>query len=290
MAGSTKKWVSTVKTVSTFPPEGLFNKDASTIAKQLASKKVSPKGPGSGMRMLTYYINRAGKGLSASRKAELEKAKKILSKRVQAAREKTHADSKYPKISTGPACKLFGRWRRRMSEHNGHLARGIVAGIVGGLVASWVMNEFMENLGPQLTKAVQGDEARIEPQAQEGEKPDDATMKTADAVVSAVTGGRHLSHEEKEKGGPIVHYAFGALMGAVYGAVAEELPLTTIGFGTGFGAALFTGADMIAVPALHLSGSSEDSPVSSLATPFVAHLVYGTTTETVRRVVRALLA
>ncbi|MGA7315373.1 MAG: hypothetical protein WBX22_15505 [Silvibacterium sp.] len=32
----------------------------------LASKRVSPKGPGSGMRMHTYYINRAGKGLSAT--------------------------------------------------------------------------------------------------------------------------------------------------------------------------------------------------------------------------------
>jgi putative membrane protein len=171
-----------------------------------------------------------------------------------------------------------------------HLARGIVAGIVGGLVASWVMNEFMENLGPQLQKAVSKSEESAKPQqSQDGEKPDDATMKTADAVVSTLTGGRHLSHEEKEKGGPIVHYAFGALMGAVYGAVAEEMPFATTGFGTAFGAALFTGADLVAVPALNLSQSSADEPISSLATPFAAHLVYGATTETVRRLVRALL-
>lgn len=171
-----------------------------------------------------------------------------------------------------------------------HLARGIVAGIAGGLVASWVMNEFMENLGPQLQKAVQGDaEPKSRQQPQDSEKPDDATMKTADAVVSAVTGGRHLSHEAKGKGGPIVHYAFGALMGAVYGAVAEEIPTATIGFGTAFGAALFTGADLVAVPALNLSQSSGDEPVSSLATPFAAHLVYGAATEAVRRLVRALL-
>jgi putative membrane protein len=114
-------------------------------------------------------------------------------------------------------------------------------------------------------------------------------MKTADAVVSTLTGGRHLSHEEKEKGGPIVHYAFGALMGAVYGAVAEEMPTATTGFGTAFGAALFTGADLVAVPALNLSQSSGDEPISSLATPFAAHLVYGAATEAVRRLVRALL-
>jgi hypothetical protein len=44
-------------------------------------------------------------------------------------------------------------------------------------------------------------------------------MKTADAIVSTVTGGRHLSFEQRQKGGPIVHYAFGAIMGGVYGAL-----------------------------------------------------------------------
>ena len=80
-----------MKTVSTFPPRGLFTKDAATIAKTLASKKVSPKGPGSGMRMLTYFINRAGKGLSATRRTELEKAKKLLSTRIAQAKAKRAA-------------------------------------------------------------------------------------------------------------------------------------------------------------------------------------------------------
>ena len=73
----------TVTTDSTHPPEGLFTKGAATIAKTLASKKVSPKGPGSGMRMLTYFINRGGKGLSNERRAELEKAKDLLSEKIR---------------------------------------------------------------------------------------------------------------------------------------------------------------------------------------------------------------
>ncbi|HKF23643.1 MAG TPA: DUF3175 domain-containing protein [Candidatus Angelobacter sp.] len=81
--GSAKRWISTVTTVSTYPPEGLFTRDANTIARTLASRKVSPKGPGSGMRMLTYFINRAGRGLSASRRPELERAKVILSERLR---------------------------------------------------------------------------------------------------------------------------------------------------------------------------------------------------------------
>ena len=78
------RWVAKVKTDSTHPPAGLFTKSASTIARTLASKKVSPKGPASGMRMLTYFINRAGRGLSAARRKELEKAKILLSRRVKA--------------------------------------------------------------------------------------------------------------------------------------------------------------------------------------------------------------
>jgi len=77
-----KRWIAGVKTVSTYPPPGLFTKDAATIARTLASRKVSPKGPASGMRMLTFFINRAGKGLSAERRAELEKAKRLLSERI----------------------------------------------------------------------------------------------------------------------------------------------------------------------------------------------------------------
>jgi Protein of unknown function (DUF3175) len=79
---STKRWVAKVKTDSTHPPAGLFTKDAATIARTLASKKVSPKGPGSGMRMLSYFINRGGLNLTPSRRRELEKAKTLLSKRI----------------------------------------------------------------------------------------------------------------------------------------------------------------------------------------------------------------
>ena len=73
-----KKWVQTVTSVSTFPPRGIFTKDAETIAKVMARPDVSPKGVGSAIKMIQYFINRGGKGLNPARKKELEKAKKIL--------------------------------------------------------------------------------------------------------------------------------------------------------------------------------------------------------------------
>jgi tRNA(adenine34) deaminase len=83
-----RKWVAKVKTESTFPPKGLFTENAAAIAKSLASKKVSPKGPASGMRMLNYFINRAGSGLSKTRHAELEKAKRLLSEKIARAKKR----------------------------------------------------------------------------------------------------------------------------------------------------------------------------------------------------------
>jgi len=90
-----KKWSAKVDTDSTHPDEGLFNQSAVAIAKALASKKVSPKGPASGMRMLNFYINRAGKNLSEERHAELEKAKDKLSELI--ARQKAEIAKHKPK-------------------------------------------------------------------------------------------------------------------------------------------------------------------------------------------------
>ncbi len=81
--GKKRRWVSDVKTVSTSPPEGTFTQDAATIARVMASKKVSPKGIGSGIRMIQFFINRAGKSLSPERKRELEKAKEILQTKLR---------------------------------------------------------------------------------------------------------------------------------------------------------------------------------------------------------------
>jgi tRNA(adenine34) deaminase len=82
-----KKWSAKVDTESTYPENGLFTKSPTVIAKSLASKKVSPKGPASGMRMLNFYINRAGKNLSPSRHEALEKAKTILSEMIRKQKE-----------------------------------------------------------------------------------------------------------------------------------------------------------------------------------------------------------
>jgi hypothetical protein len=103
---ATKKWSAKVDTDSTHPDQGLFNKNASAIAKALASTKVSPKGPASGMRMLNFYINRAGKNLSESRHAELQKAKTLLSEIIAKQKENS---------SKSPAAKSAKKTTKKAS-------------------------------------------------------------------------------------------------------------------------------------------------------------------------------
>jgi uncharacterized membrane protein YagU involved in acid resistance len=153
------------------------------------------------------------------------------------------------------------------------LLRGILAGMAGGLAAAWMMNEFMAGLGQKDTDT--------------GQPKEDATMKAGHAIAYAATG-EHLSRAEKEEGGPIVHYTFGALSGGVYGGLAEYSPAVTSGFGTSFGGVLFSTAGLLAVPALKLAPSSADRRAFAQASPFAAHIVYGATTELVRRILRAL--
>lgn len=90
-APAKRRWVKNVTTDSTHPPKGLFTKSAPEIARSLASKRVSPKGSGSGMRMLTYFINRAGKGLSPTRRKTLERAKELLHERIEKDKRKKAA-------------------------------------------------------------------------------------------------------------------------------------------------------------------------------------------------------
>jgi hypothetical protein len=78
-----RKWSREIKTVSTFPPPGSFTKSAEEVARIMESKKVSPGGIGSAIRMVQMFINRAGKKLSPERKRELEKAKRILQRKLR---------------------------------------------------------------------------------------------------------------------------------------------------------------------------------------------------------------
>ncbi len=86
-----------------------------------------------------------------------------------------------------------GGWLlRRKVLRKGRILRGMVAGAIGGLAASWVMNQFQEGATYAESKILD-----IEPPKQRG---DDATVKTAHAISKRVRGRRVAKREKKNAG------------------------------------------------------------------------------------------
>ncbi|MCA1632502.1 MAG: DUF1440 domain-containing protein [Acidobacteria bacterium] len=195
----------------------------------------------------------------------------------------------------------MGDGRRGAEGREGDLLKGLAAGVAGGLVASLVMNQF-QALWSKLSEGEERSHGAqslqrgssghgVAQQLQESggdEEQDDATMRIADAISEGVFD-HEMTRGEKQAAGTAVHYAFGITTGAIYGALAEALPRVTAGAGAPFGAAVWLAADEGVVPLLGLSKSPAEYPPSTHAYALASHLVYGLTTEVVRRAVRQAL-
>ncbi len=161
--------------------------------------------------------------------------------------------------------------------------KGLAAGVVGGVVASWAMDRFQYwwlSFGG-------GDELQLQ-QTPSDHQEEPATVKTASAISEEVFG-HSLTVKEKEIAGPIVHYAVGVTAGAVYGLAAEYEPDVTTLAGIPFGAAFCMVVDEGALPLLGLAKGPAAYPISTHAYALASHLVFGLTAEVVRRAVRRAL-
>lgn len=180
-----------------------------------------------------------------------------------------------------------------------HLLRGMAAGLLAGAAAAWVMNQFQEVRatnpppGPaQGGGATGGSEHAQEGRQGEGQGMDsstnldeNATVQTAERISQRVLH-RNLTESEKQIAGPAVHYAYGSLIGAMYGGMAELLPITAAGLGLPFGFALWLLGDEIAVPALGLGKAPTEYSPEVHADALAAHFMYGATTDVLRRFLR----
>ena len=181
------------------------------------------------------------------------------------------------------------------NRNNTSVLKGLVAGLAGGLIASWTMNQFQaawtrmaegseKPHGAQSMQPTQGSQGDDE----DTKEQDDATVETA-KVISKNVFGHELQESEKKPAGAAVHYAFGTVTGGFYGALAEVLPQVTMAAGLPFGAAFWLIADEITVPALGLSKGPTEYPISTHAYALASHLVYGMTAELSRRALRHVL-
>lgn len=172
-------------------------------------------------------------------------------------------------------------WRARRPS----VWKGIVAGLAGGLAGAYVMNQFQK--GYSKASEVLNSKRNGHKQEKASDSPD-ATMVTAERLMRPILD-RSLTREEQQKAGPIVHYAFASVVGSAYGVAAEFAPAVKKAAGVPFGAALFVGADEVALPVLKLSRGPREYPISTHIYGLSSHVVYGLTIELVRRGVRAAL-
>jgi putative membrane protein len=190
---------------------------------------------------------------------------------------------------------------RIIKRNSSKLWKGLAAGAAGGLVASWVMNQF-QALWSRKTHGIErshGAQSLQQGSPRHGiaralrkrggdRESDNAAVRMASAVSEDVFGHR-LAEREKEAAGVVAHYAMGVASGAIYGAAAEMLPAATAGAGLPFGAVVWLVADELVVPALGLSKPPTEYPPSTHVYALASHLVYGLATEIVRGAVRRAL-
>lgn len=146
------------------------------------------------------------------------------------------------------------------------LAKGMLAGLVGGVVAT-AAKTFGERLFPPRTHG-------------EPEPP---------AVLAEKLAGHTLSTTQKVVAAESIHWAFGALAGAAYGGLAEYFPAATQKEGASFGLALATLAHENALPAFGLSADPQHQTPTEHTSEMATHIVYGVVTEIVRSIVRRSL-
>jgi hypothetical protein len=177
----------------------------------------------------------------------------------------------------------------RTAATTGTVMKGIVAGIAGGLVASWVMNQFQSGWSRFVDgEAPSSNGGRHDGREWQDRSEDANANERAAQKIAAATIDRSLTKDELKIAAPLVHYAFGTALGAIYGGFCE---MVRAGLGTGaaYGTLIWIVADEIAVPATGLSDSPQRYPFETHAQAFASHIVYGMTTDIVRRGVRALM-
>jgi putative membrane protein len=173
--------------------------------------------------------------------------------------------------------------------HSNPVVVGALAGALGGVAGAWAMVRFNHALGGgsfRFGDAHPHRRVRAQPNDTDGTFSDEpGTMQAASAVAEPVLG-RPLRDHEKEIGGPVVHYLFSAVIGALYGATAEVQPSATVGAGIPFGTAVWVAADEIGMPLAGFASDPRDYPLSRHASALGSHIVFGLTVEGVRRLLR----
>src|ERR1700761_7653866 len=150
-----------------------------------------------------------------------------------------------------------------MTDHKRSVVKGALAGLIGGLAGAGAK-----------TVAEQ-----IYPPHRAGQTP-------SPIVLAERIAGHPLDATEQRLARESIHWAFGALAGAIYGAMVEYEPSFGAWKGAAFGITLNKMTHESLLPKMELSAPTEAQPARERISEWVSHAVYGVVTDSVRRAVR----
>jgi putative membrane protein len=153
-----------------------------------------------------------------------------------------------------------------VSTRTRSIAKGAIAGLLGGIVAT-AAKSAVEKIYPPRTHG-------------EPEPP---------AVLTRKVGGQELTVTQKGGAHEAIHWGFGAAAGAAYGAFAEFYPPATSKQGASFGMALVALTHDSTLPILGLGAKPEAQTTREHTSELASHIVFGVVTETVRSIVRRMI-
>ncbi len=147
-----------------------------------------------------------------------------------------------------------GKMRKRS------MVKGALAGLVGGIVGSGAKLLAEKVYAPRVAGPAPPPAERI--------------------------AGHPLSEGERQVATQGMHWAFGAIAGAVYGAAVELQPKAGAWRGAAFGLAMNRVTHAAFLPKVGLSEPTVRQRTQERQSEWVSHAVYGVVTDVVRRVVR----
>ena len=146
------------------------------------------------------------------------------------------------------------------------IAKGALAGLIGGLAGAGAKMIAEQLFPPRI----------------QGQTP-------PPVVFAEQVAGRSLPEKERQLALQGIHFIFGALAGAVYGALVEVEPSLAAWRGAAFGITLNRLTHEAILPKLGLAAPPSRQPTQERISEWVTHATYGVATDTVRRAVRRAL-
>lgn len=160
--------------------------------------------------------------------------------------------------------------------------RHVAAGAIAGLAGTWAMSEAQRawtvTAGDGVPQSAGGKhDAREWQERDEGRNANEMVAQEAALFIR----GRRLTSSELGIAAPAVHYTFGTMLGALYGAARGDAPHSAAA-AFAFGFLVWAIADEIAMPLLGLSRTPQERRAQDHLHSLAAHLVFGAATEQMR--------